>query len=147
MFLYSHELNYVIPCFLDSFQIVVSKISVNIYFTPFLSHSNMCFVNTNALFRLRNWSFMCPFKFFIRIPPEAIIKVCVWVLHSHTSPGRVSISSMTIRTFDVDFVSSVVRNSALSILCRDSDIEASKIIFTNSKFFSIPVIELSKYCN
>lgn len=144
MLLDSHELNHVVACLLDSFQIVISKISVRIDLAPLLSHTNMGLINSNTLFRLGDWSLMRPFEFLFWIPPVAIKKESIIILHSHTSPGRVSIASLAVWAFNIDFVFSVVRDSALAIFIWNGNIEASEIIFLHSVLLSVPVVEFSE---
>jgi len=87
---------------------------------------------------------MSPLEFLLRVPPEAIIKETFRVLDGHASPGRVPIFSLSASLFDADFVFGVVRNSWLSVNSWNQNIEAAKIILSNPKFISVPVIELTK---
>lgn len=90
---------------------------------------------------------MCPFELFLWIPPETVIKESIRILDCHASPSRVSVSSFSHWSFNVNLIFGVVRDPWFTINCWDGHVETSEIIFSNSKFFSIPIVEFTKNGN
>lgn len=115
MFLNRHQLNYIVACLFYSIQIIISKISVRTDSSKFLSHSYMSFVDSYTLIWLDNWSFMSPYKRLRRIPQNTIIKKSIFILHLVFRVSWVTIHSFTIRTFYVNFIFWIMRDSGSSI--------------------------------
>ena len=115
MFLNGHKLDYIVACLLDSLQVIVCKIFIQVNFAPFLRHSDMCLVDTITLLRYRNWTLVGPLEFLVRVPPETIEKESGWVLNGHTSPRRVPIPPLPISLLNANLVFRVMRHSTFSI--------------------------------
>lgn len=104
----------------------------------------MCFVNTHALLGLRNWSLVRPLEFLLRIPPETIVEESLWILDCHARPCRVPVLSLTGRSLDVYLIFGIMWDPRFSIYSWKRDVEASKIIFSDSELFTVPVVELAE---
>lgn len=141
----SHQLDYIVPCFFDSRQVIVSIITVGAYTAKLLCHSYMRLVDSDTLIWLRNWFGMFPFIFLGWIPPNTIEKICFSILNLIGCPSRISIFSMTIFVFDIDFVFGIVRDSRGSIwFSLDCTGPLTKIVSLSYEFISVPAIKVSE---
>ncbi len=109
VFLNCHQLNTIIPSFLNSFKIILCKISKRAHPTEFLSHTNMWLINPQTLFACFNWPFMSPFKLSFRVPKYTIIKKSSFVLNKILCISWVTILAFSVRTLDIYFIFCIVR--------------------------------------
>jgi hypothetical protein len=156
MFLNGHQLNAVIPDIFNSWENMISKLSICRNFSILrtlqtiisrrrIYHSNVRLVDSEAFLPL--WNFGLPFIFLSWVPKYSLVWQILGILPWVLWPSWDSIYSFSILLGDAAFKEWVMRDEQRSVFfLRENNRPDAEWIFLTFVCVPVPPIEVSKLC-